>query len=88
MGGLQQIDKLIRKNLLLKVRRPKGTCFEMTLPLALFVVLAVLRRQYESEIKFVGPERFEHRAISPICLTPEGRTFRRRPWAGCSRSTS
>lgn len=55
---------LLRKNLLLKSRRPFATCFELSLPIVLFLLLAYIRSVYE--IKTYGPFCFEQGALFPI----------------------
>jgi len=66
MGGLHQLDRLVRKNILLKTRRPKGTCFEFTLPIILFLIIAVTRKKYNTMIETLGPFDYEPSSIFPL----------------------
>lgn len=66
MGGVQQMQRLVLKNILLKKRRPKATCFEIILPIVLFVILAFLRKYMETKIKYKGPYYYENNTIFPL----------------------
>ena len=66
MGGRQQVIQLIRKDLLPKKRRPEATCFELSLPAVLFVILVLLRKQYNSTIQVLGPYYYEPQTIFPL----------------------
>eukprot|EP00929_Paragymnodinium_shiwhaense_P054602 TRINITY_DN27376_c0_g1_i2.p1 TRINITY_DN27376_c0_g1~~TRINITY_DN27376_c0_g1_i2.p1 ORF type:complete len:2594 (+),score=702.70 TRINITY_DN27376_c0_g1_i2:151-7932(+) len=64
MGGVRQFTILLKKNLLLKVRRPCATCFELTLPLVLFFLLAYTRAKYEIDV--YGPFDFKNNMVFPM----------------------
>ncbi|CAE8594285.1 unnamed protein product [Polarella glacialis] len=64
MGGFRQFTALLRKNVLLKSRRPCATFFEIGLPLVLFALLAYVRGVYE--IKSYGPFFFEQGLLHPF----------------------
>jgi ABC-type multidrug transport system ATPase subunit len=64
MGGFRQFGVLLKKNTLLKARRPYATCFELSMPVVLFLLLAYTRSKYE--IKSYGPFDFAHNPIFPI----------------------
>jgi ABC-type multidrug transport system ATPase subunit len=63
-SGIQQFFVLLRKNLLLKTRRPYASLFEVTLPVALFLLLAYARTRYE--IRSYGPYDFDTSSIFPL----------------------
>ena len=69
--GARQFKVLLRKNLLLKTRRPCATCFEFLLPTVLFMMLAYIRSVYK--LKEQGPFLFETAPIYPLSylLFPE-----------------
>jgi hypothetical protein len=64
MNGVRQFTVLLRKNVLLKTRRPWATCFELTLPIVLFLLLAYTRSVYE--LQTYGPYFFEHGPLGPL----------------------
>jgi hypothetical protein len=66
MGGAQQMERLFLKNMLLKKRRPKATCFEIILPIVLFIILVIVRKAYEKKIETIGPFFYEHNEIFPF----------------------
>eukprot|EP00971_Amphidinium_carterae_P122618 2427717-Amphidinium_carterae.1 len=65
-GGMQQIDKLMRKNVVLKTRRPRATCFEMALPCVLFLLLVYVRLEQQKTIVTLGPYYFDPVPIFPL----------------------
>jgi hypothetical protein len=67
MGGFRQFTSLLRKNLLLKTRRPWATCFEMSMPIVLFLLLVYIRAKVED--KTHGPLTFDHHEIFPMSHT-------------------
>eukprot|EP00930_Biecheleria_cincta_P078067 TRINITY_DN6543_c0_g1_i1.p1 TRINITY_DN6543_c0_g1~~TRINITY_DN6543_c0_g1_i1.p1 ORF type:complete len:2622 (+),score=430.72 TRINITY_DN6543_c0_g1_i1:87-7952(+) len=64
MGSFRQFRALLRKNVLLKARRPRSTCFELTLPLVLFLLLVYVRGSYE--VVEYGAAYFRNNLISPF----------------------
>jgi ABC-type multidrug transport system ATPase subunit len=64
MGGVRQFNSLLRKNLLLKTRRPGATLFEMGLPLVLFLLLVYVRQKVAPSDH--GLVEFDHNEIYPL----------------------
>jgi len=64
MGGAQQFLVLLRKNLLLKTRRPWATFFEICMPIVLFLLLGRVRSVYE--IQSFGPHNYNAARIFPM----------------------
>eukprot|EP00434_Breviolum_minutum_P042406 symbB.v1.2.037743.t1/scaffold5656.1/size24862/4 len=62
--GVRQFTSLLRKNVLLKCRRPCATAFEIALPLVLFLLLVYVRTVYETV--WYGPFYYRNHVLTPF----------------------
>lgn len=67
--GFRQFASLLRKNVLLKCRRPWATAFEIALPLVLFLLLVYVRVVYETV--WYGPFFYRSSVLNPFGLAGE-----------------
>eukprot|EP00746_Dinoflagellata_sp_MGD_P144989 gnl/MRDRNA2_/MRDRNA2_77673_c0_seq1.p1 gnl/MRDRNA2_/MRDRNA2_77673_c0~~gnl/MRDRNA2_/MRDRNA2_77673_c0_seq1.p1 ORF type:complete len:2496 (-),score=513.38 gnl/MRDRNA2_/MRDRNA2_77673_c0_seq1:248-7735(-) len=65
-SGVRQLGVVLRKNLVLKSRRPCATFLELFLPIILFVGLTWVRGRYDEYLEWMGPYYFESLAIFPL----------------------
>jgi len=64
MGGLQQFGVLLRKNVLLKTRRPYASVLELSMPIVLFLLLGYVRSMYEIQAR--GPQVYAEKRVFPM----------------------